>query len=161
MGGEPTLFNAVKSATEDFRDERRFPKEVSRRVVIITGGDYCDPMTPNNIHAALERRKIIPDFYLIGMDLPPDRRERIKWVAGAAGGWFHHVTTEAELNRILKRIIEIEPVINSIKRLTEILNAVTGHINDMHYAVRDQRYEEAEDALARRREQVVRRHMES
>jgi Ca-activated chloride channel family protein len=146
---QTTLASAVIAAADDFSDPQHF-SEVSRRVVVVTGSfDACEAQAAEIIYQALKRRNIKPDFYFIGMDLPADKQDKLKRLAGATEGRIYHTKTRPELTRVLKRIIEIEAVIGNINRLSETLNKVTGEFNQMHQAVRQKDYATAEEALAR------------
>ncbi len=147
--GDATLASAVISAASDFEDPRRFDG-VNKRVVIVTGSDDdCSPTGYDEIYQTLKQRDIKPDFYLIGMAIPPDKQNSLKRVAGAMQGSFNNVQTRAELVDLLKRIVEVEPVRGNIDQLSEIAQRIVDKINKVTWALNQKDIETAEEELSK------------
>jgi Mg-chelatase subunit ChlD len=85
ISGYTTTADAVQKAIKDF-DSINF-EGVSRRVIIITGGDdSCSPDYAKSIHRTLQDKKIRPDFWFIGMDVPGDKWGGLNEIKKATGG---------------------------------------------------------------------------
>jgi Mg-chelatase subunit ChlD len=121
-GDTTTTANAIVRAVSDFDDLQRFA-DVNRRVLIITGGrDMCDPQAADVIRQSLLKKKIRPTFWFIGMDVPPDQERQLIEIGRATDGKLFHVKNQNELENILERLFEVEPVIADINTMVDILN---------------------------------------
>lgn len=140
LRGVPTLASALLAATEDFDDPDRFA-DVSNRVVLFTGSKgYCDPNELRNVYDRFREKQIKPDIHFIAMALPPAELDDLKKLVGTTGGRLYPVTTQAEFDKALDTIFDVEPVIAGIKTVTNILNDVIGHLNSAFRNVRDANY---------------------
>jgi len=149
--GEPTLANAITAAAEDFQQPRQFPDSVEKKIIVIGGSDDgCEPQqAAERIYQTLQRHQISPEFHFIGLNLPPDKLAQFDRMAGAAGGYIYNLETTADLTRVLKRIIEIDPVISNVNALIEITGEVTQETNRSVGALNAKDAQSAESALAK------------
>jgi Mg-chelatase subunit ChlD len=141
--GETATAAAVSSAARDF-DDPRFDG-VQRRGLIITGGqDSCNPRAADDIRRALQSKRIRPDFWFIGMDVPPDQQRQLSEIQKATGGRpIFFVKNQNELESTLERLFEVEPVRADIKSMIDILNSVIHHFNKFGDLIEQKSYEEA------------------
>src|SRR5262249_20317884 len=139
--------NAVVRAVSDFDDLQRFA-DVNRRVLIITGGwDMCNPQSADVIRQSLQRKKIRPAFWFIGMDVPPDQQRQLNEIGRATEGKLFYVKNQNELENILERLFEVEPVIADINTMVEILNSIIERFNASNRLLEQKRYTEAENEI--------------
>jgi hypothetical protein len=158
--GETTLANAVIQASGDFNDERF--KGVSKRIIVITGsGDTCTKDDAAKIirtrledMARQSGEKIELDLRFIGLGLSSEQQEQLDSVAKATGGQADFVGTRNELDRALTHFLRVEPVMNDIKLMADILNGVTKveeesleAINQNNLAVADGKVADARQKL--------------
>lgn len=125
-GGDTTLVDAISEAAKDFEPRQRF-EGVHKRVVIITGG--IDPCYQHDeasslVRQRLESRQIQPQYRFIGIDIPPDHQQQLHRIADATTGEVTFVKTQAELEDVLRTVLEVEPVYNDI-------NAIVGNLNEL------------------------------
>lgn len=147
--GQASLAHAVIEASGDFNDPERF-KGVSKRIVVITGGD--DSCVPNPIDAIRERLEhnkragyeIQLDFHFIGMGLTPTQQQNIAQMAQSTGGQFDFVDHRQDLDNSLHRILVVEPVVNDVNSLVQILNTGVAHINTTIGSINAKDYSAAE-----------------
>jgi von Willebrand factor type A domain len=148
LSGQPTQAAALEAAISDFNDVRRF-EGVSNRVVVISGSrDYCDPRKAVSVYDRLKASGIKPNFWYIAMDIPPDQMQDVKRLASATGGRFFPVRNQAEFDKAMERIFEIEPVISGISAVVKMLNGVVSHLNDAVRSVAREDYEGARGEIA-------------
>ena len=129
--GDATIKAGVLAAVRDFQDERRFPEDVRKRVIIIAGGRSCGFNDPYDIQEALRANNIKIDFYPIGMKIPPNEMEKFKEIGFATGREIRNVNSAEELKNLLTNIIEIEPVKDSIDQIQDIIYQVIDDTNNM------------------------------
>jgi len=142
-GDTTTTANAIVRAVSDFDDLQRFA-DVNRRVLIITGGrDMCDPQAADVIRQSLLKKKIRPTFWFIDMDVPPDQERQLIEIGRATDGKLFHVKNQNELESILERLFEVEPVIADINTMVDILNSITKRFNSSNRFLEQKRYTEA------------------
>ena len=130
FAGQPTLVHAIIEAAGDFNYE--WFKGVSKRIIVITGSaDACQKDSAVNIiqtrlndMAKQNGEKIEFDFRFIGLGLPPEQRAQLQNVAEATGGRADFAGTAKELDQLLTRTLRVEPVVNDIGKMREILNSV-------------------------------------
>jgi hypothetical protein len=145
--GETITAAAALGAARDFDDARRF-EGVIKRVLIITGGqDSCTPQAADVIRRELQKRKIRPSFWLIGMDVPPDQQRQLNEIRRATDGKIFPVKNQHELENVLERIFEIEPVIAGIKSVLNILNSIIDYLNKSIVFLNQKSYMEAENEI--------------
>jgi hypothetical protein len=148
LSGQPTQAAALQGAISDFDDVRRF-EGVSNRIVVISGSqDYCDPRKAESVYRRLKAHGIKPDFWYIAMDIPPDQMQDVKKLASATGGRFFPVRNQAEFDKAMERIFEIEPVISDISAVLKMLNGVVSHLNSAVRRVDREDYEGARGEIA-------------
>ena len=141
--------DAITAATKDFEPPQRF-EGVRRRVVIIAGGTdpcYSHDQTLSLIRQRLANRQIHPEFRFIGIDIPPDEQQQFKRIADATAGEVSLVGTQAELEDVLKRVLEIEPVHNDINVIVEVLNEQIDLISDVIESVEAEDYSDAANRI--------------
>jgi hypothetical protein len=145
--GETTTADAVLGAAGDFDDARRF-EGVNKRVLIITGGqDSCTPQAADVIRRELQKRKIRPSFWLIGMDVPPDQQRQLNEIRRATDGKIFPVKNQHELENVLERFFEVEPVIADITSVLNILNLIIEYLNKSIVFLNQKSYTEAENEI--------------
>lgn len=136
--GKRTLVAAVTEAAYDF--ERLVPhQDVDKRVVIITGGvDVCGRLKPiESMRQKLENRNIRPEFEFIGIGIPRSDYEELQRMAKMVGGRVRPVRTEQELEEVLTRLFEIEPIIRQVISIQESLNSTASAINEMQKSLNE------------------------
>ena len=100
IDGETTTADAVVKAIKDFDDINRF-EGVSKRALIITGGhDSCNPRASEDIRREFQSKKIRPDFWFIGMDVPPDQQRHLNEIQRVTGAKIFSVKNQQELEDI-------------------------------------------------------------
>jgi hypothetical protein len=148
LSGQPTQAAALEAAISDFDNIPRF-EGVNNRVVVISGSrDYCDPRKAVAVNRRLRASGIKPDFWYIAMDIPPDQMEDVKRLASATGGQFLPVRNQAEFDKAMERVFEIEPVISGISAVGKMLNGVVSHLNNAMQSVERKDYEGARGEIA-------------
>jgi hypothetical protein len=149
LSGQPTQADALAEAISDFNKKVSPFEGVSKRVVVISGSrDYCDPRKTVKVYDRLKASGIKPDFWYIAMDIPPDQMQDVKRLVSATGGRFFPVRNQAEFDKAMERIFEIEPVISGISAVVKMLNGVVSHLNDAVRSVARENYEGARGEIA-------------
>jgi Mg-chelatase subunit ChlD len=152
IDGETTTADAIIKAIKDFDDINRF-EGVSKRALIITGGnDSCNPRAPEDIRRELQSKKIRPDFWFIGMDVPSDQQRQLNEIQRVTGAHMFFVKNQEELENVLERLFEIEPVIADIKTMMHILNSVIEHFNGSGRLIEKKDYLNAENLIKQGKE---------
>jgi hypothetical protein len=147
LSGQPTQAAALEAAISDFKHVRF--EGVSKRVVVISGSrDYCDPRKAESVSRRLKASDIKPDFWYIAMDIPPDQMQDFKRLASATDGRFLPVRNQAEFDKAMERIFEIEPVISGISAVVKMLNGVVSHLNNAVQSVGREDYERTRREIA-------------
>jgi len=166
VDGQASLAHAVIEATGDFNDTTRFPKDVSKRLVVIIGSDdTClrkDPIPA--IRERIERAKrsgsnIEMDFRFIGLGLTPQQQANVTKIAEATRGTATFVESQKDLRNELRRDLIVERVVQNTNALVDSLNAGMNHLNDVLVAMGRPDYPAAETALKRAQEELI--HSES
>jgi len=162
LDGQASLAHAVIEATGDFNDTTRFPKDVSKRIVVIIGSDdTClrkDPLPA--IRERIERAKrsgsnIEMDFRFIGLGLAPQQQANVTKIAEATGGTATFVESQEGLRNVLRRNLIVERVVQNTNALVESLNAGMNHLNDVLDAIGRPDYPTAETALKQAQEELI------
>src|SRR5262249_56610293 len=99
------------------------------------------------IRQSLLKKKIRPTFWFIGMDVPPDQERQLIEIGRATDGKLFHVKNQNELENILERFFEVEPVIADINTMVDILNSITKRFNASNRFLEQKRYTEAENEI--------------
>jgi hypothetical protein len=150
--GSANLVDTLLQAITDFEDIARF-KDVSKRIIVITGNpDACG----RDVEAAkqrIERLKkaghdISVDFHFIGLGLNADGVNALNNLAETTGGSTDFPQTRDDLQKVMHRIVEVEPVFRSADAVTKILNANIHAINDVTSA--------ADNVQAKERQRIAR-----
>jgi hypothetical protein len=158
--GEADVVRAVIDATADFDDLERFPDDVGKRIVVVTGGHSCPGDPAEQVQSRLEalgaKRRLDVDFRFIGFDVEAADRARLRDVARAAGAPSPAFVEDAdELRRALARYAVVEPLVESIATLGDLVDESVGQINAAKDAVYDDAdRERAEAALGEARATV-------
>jgi hypothetical protein len=105
------------------------------------------PKATDKIRRALEKRKIRPDFYFIGMNVPPDQQRQLDVIQRVTKGKISYVKNQYELENIIEKLFEIEPVIADIKSVTNILNSTLEYLNKSATFLNQKLYLEAENQI--------------
>jgi hypothetical protein len=63
------------------------------------------------------------------MDVPPDQQRQLNEIRRATDGKIFPVKNQHELENVLERLFEIEPVIADIKSVLNILNSIIEYLN--------------------------------
>ena len=129
--GDATIKAGALAAMRDFQDSRRFPADVRKRVIIIAGGPACHPNDPYDIQQNLQTNQIDLEYYPIGLGIPPTEIVKFEDIGHATGRPIKNVQTTDELKRLLRNIIEIEPVRDSLRDVQAIVYEVIEDLNKM------------------------------
>ena len=83
----------------------------------------------------LENRRIQPEFRFIGLGVSQDEEDDFRNIAGATGGEVSIVHSRAELAEVLEKILELDPVgesiasvVTNLERFTDRLREAIEHI---------------------------------
>jgi len=157
--GETTLTDAMIEAIGDFNDPKRF-EGVNKRIIVITGGgDSCQADPAKYIRNRLETlhmgEGITVSFRFIGMALDPEQKNQLTAIAEETGGISEEtpddqvffVSSQSELEDVLTQIVGVEPILNTANSMGNIMNTVTGHVNDAVSAINREDYSAAEEGL--------------
>lgn len=158
--GKANLATAIIEATGDFNELIRFPPTVNKKIIVITGtSDSCEREPARIIRERLAElaagHSIQVDFRFIGLAIPPDQREAFRKIAQATGAQATFVATEEELLTVLKKFLEVEPVVTDVNTFLAILNKVIGHLNEMVRSIDRRDYESARGMLRAAREEFA------
>lgn len=159
--GQASLAHAVIDASGDFNDPERF-KGVSKRIIVITGGDdACVPNPIDAIRERLERNKragfeIQLDYHFIGLGLTPPQQQNLAQIAQSTGGKFVFVDHREDLDKALHQLLVVEPVVNDVNSLVQILNAGVARINETIGNINAKNYSAAEAGVQAARSEFSR-----
>lgn len=159
--GQASLAHAVIDASADFNDPERF-KGVSKRIIVITGGDdACVPNPIDAIRERLERNKragfeIQLDYHFIGLGLTAPQQQNLAQIAQSTGGKFVFVDHREDLDKALHQLLVVEPVVNDVNSLVQILNAGVARINETIGNINAKNYSAAEAGVQAARSEFSR-----
>lgn len=131
--GKGSLATAVIAAVDDFNDMAKFEKG-SRRIVVITGSD--DGCTGDPLHAIQDHIRTLPqnygihlDFHFIGLGLTDSQKQVLGAIADGTKGKVAFAENRDELDKVLNRILILEPVADDVKTMVSILNNCVERLN--------------------------------
>lgn len=158
-GGETTLTDAIIEAIGDFNDPKRF-EGVNKRIIVVTGGgDSCQADPAKYIRNRLETlgtgEGVTVSFRFIGMALNPEQQSQLRAIAEETRGLsedkvedqLFFVSSQDEFAEVLSEIVEVEPVLNTVTGMADIMNNVTQHLNTGANAINREDYPAAEEGL--------------
>jgi von Willebrand factor type A domain len=141
--GRANLATAIVEATRDFDDRSRFPDDIVKRIVVVTAGHMC----PDDADAAIRThfRRLGPargiglDFRFIGLGIPLEERAELDEIARALdAGAPAYPNDEEELEAALAAAAVDEPVLASVTKIRELVDASIDHLNECANAVYDE-----------------------
>ena len=148
LGKERTLVDGVIAAARDFT-KAGIPNDVSKRVVVITGGnDRCygkDPVA--RIREELKKRDIRPKYHFIGIGLHNAQAAELKQIANELGGRLDTVLTREQLEDVLVDIFETFPAIDSLRELLKVADDGAQLLNEAIKELRRQKYTSATEKV--------------
>lgn len=156
--GQTGLARAVIDASSDFNDPERF-KGVSKRIIVITSGDdSCLKDAVAAIRERFERSKrngfeIQLDYRFIGVGVIPSEQQRLAEIAQITGGKVVFADHPHELDNVLHQLLVVEPVVNDVHSLVQILNVGVGHINQAIGSINGKDYSSAEAGIEAARDE--------
>jgi len=162
VGGQADLARAIVDATGDFADLRRFPNDVTKRIVVVTGGDSCPGDALGEIRDRFRvlgrERRFALDFRFVGVAVPLDERMELAEISRElVGGDPLFADDEEQLAAALQSVVVTEPLLESIAAVRELVDASVEDLNAVADAIFDECDREgAEATLARARKTVDR-----
>ena len=126
-GGQPALASAVIAALADVQ-----PLPHTRRVVVLTGhADACYEEAIREIKQRFDaqpkatgNRPVELEMRFIGLSLSAADAPRLQQISDAAGGQAYFVNTVAELNDVLRYVLEFEPAFTHVRHVWNIVDEV-------------------------------------
>ncbi len=128
--GQRTLVDAVINAAYDFDDPARF-EGVNKSVLIITGGtDECFRRQGAEIvRERLANRKIKPEYEIVGVGITARDLAELQSLAEALGGRAYAVVNEQQLEQLLERMLELNPVIRNLESIVQTVNESIAYLD--------------------------------
>jgi hypothetical protein len=125
--GQPALVSAVISALADVQ-----PLPHTRRIVVLTGHtDACYEEALREIKQRFEaqpkatgKAPVELEMRFIGLALSAADAPRMKQISDAVGGQAYFVNTVAELNDVLRYVLEFEPAVAHVRHVWKIVDEV-------------------------------------
>lgn len=134
--GHPSISTGIAAAITDLESLRDAP----RRIVVLTGGEFCPDEDFSEIKLRLKAAKLEPtelDIHVIGVGLSGDNEQKLGALVSDMGGFISGVKTEAELNRRVQWALELnpsaKPLLKDIYSIVDALNgtnATLGEVKD-------------------------------
>jgi hypothetical protein len=158
--GLANVVAAVADATTDFADLDRFPNDVVKRIVVVTGGHSCPGDAVQQIRERFRtigrKRGIGLDFRFIGVDIPPAKRLELREIARELGaGEPFYADDAATLGKALAQAVTTEPTLAAVAAVRRLVAASVGDLNlakDHIYGTPDR--DAADQSLAQARKTV-------
>jgi len=138
--GSSNLIDTLLQAITDFDDVARF-KDVSKRIIVITGNPDACGKDVEAVRQAVARLKeqakqdLSVDFHFIGLGLTEQGIAALHQLADTTGGSADFPQTRQDLNKLMHRIAEVEPVVRAGTAVNDILNANVDGLNHVIQAV--------------------------
>ena len=160
VGGQANLARAVSDATADFADLKRFPDDVTKRIVVITGGDTCPGDALRRIREHLRtlgrERGFALDFRFVGVAVPVEERLELEEISRELqAGQPLYADDEEQLAVALRRVAITEPLLESIGAVRTFVDASVEHLNAVADAIFDERDRERAEEILGRAQQTV------
>lgn len=127
--GQRTLVDAVINAADDFDDPARF-EGVNKSVLIITGGtdDCFRRQGARIVKERLANRNIRPEYEIVGVGITAQGFADLQSLAEAVEGRAYAVRDEAQLEQLLTRILEVDPVIRNLTTIVKVVNESVNYL---------------------------------
>jgi hypothetical protein len=149
-GGQPALASAVIAALTDVQ-----PLPHMRRVVVLTGhADACSEEAIREIKRRFDaqpkgegQKPVELEMRFIGLSLSADDAPRLQQISDAVGGRAYFVDTVAELNDVLRYVLEFEPAFTHVRRVWNIVDEVGKSMTNVAQSMNEGKTAEATTIL--------------
>jgi hypothetical protein len=149
-GGQSTLVSAVIAALTDIE-----PLPHTRRVVVITG--HADQCYEEGIRELKQRfaaqpktagkEPVVLEIRFIGLSVSAADAPKIRQISDAVKGQAYFVSTAAELDEVLKYVLEFEPAVGYVKNVWNIVDQVGKSMNSVAHSLNAGKVDEATGIL--------------
>jgi hypothetical protein len=134
--GNADIVRAVSDAIADFADRERFPADVVKRIVVVTGGHSCPGDLQRGLRDLLSTvgtaSGLQLDFRFVGLAVRDEDREELTEIAAELGGDAVFAEDEEQLARALKDFVADEPMLAAMTAVRELVDASVDDLN--HFA---------------------------
>jgi hypothetical protein len=126
----------VIAASSDFSDPDKFSEATNRQIIFFTSaGDNCES-DPASVLAErwAELGDITVKVEFIGLGLTGEQEQQLHSMATAVEGRAFPVKSQEELDRLLKQLLDIEPVLEAVDQVSAAGNAIVSPLRDLRSA---------------------------
>ncbi|RAS61102.1 hypothetical protein C8D87_11050 [Lentzea atacamensis] len=160
QGSKATLQRGIVEAVGDFTTPMSLKAKQVNRIIVVTrhGKDACDPddeFVQAQIRDRVAAAGLTIEFRFIGYQVLDDG-ERLKELTTQLKSQEPTFTNSPEeLKRVLTWFATIEPVLRSSQSVVNVLNPTVDKLNSASEALKNGRFDLADNALAEARDAVV------
>jgi hypothetical protein len=158
--GGAALERGIVEAVADLSTPFSLKARQVNRVIVITrhGRDACDDdagFVMNEIHDRVAAAGLRIQVRLVGYQVADDERQAVAQLASATQAPSpDFATNQAELDRTLNRVANLEPAISDVRDILSILNPAVANLNASAQAIAVARFDVADQDLARARSSI-------
>jgi hypothetical protein len=113
-------------------------QDAPRRIVVLTGGDFCPDEDFSEINRRLRAAKLDPtelDIHVIGLGVSGESEQKLRALVDDVGGFIAVVKTTPELNKQVQWALELDPaakpLLTDIDRIVGALNGINGKLSEV------------------------------